>query len=148
MNNGPAHSVQHLEALILTVILSAEGVSVTLFGTRTYYTNWLRQKSREISAQKDYESSIECSDKQASVSQEVKKVVTITKPFSKTGRTCYASGVRGEPLVPFIVTQCSTKSTDTPYVDLEMYIGESSAKALQLSITVDKRRIIYVNEIF
>ncbi|GFV68657.1 hypothetical protein TNCV_4883561 [Trichonephila clavipes] len=68
-------------------------------------------------------SSIECSDKQAFVSQEVKKRVTATKPFSRTVRMCYASGVKGKSTVPFIETQCPGCLSDPPYVNVDMYRG-------------------------
>ncbi|GFU72268.1 hypothetical protein TNCV_2313491 [Trichonephila clavipes] len=65
-------------------------------------------------------SSIVSLDKQASVNHEVCIRIMTTKPFSQTIRMCYAPGVKGEPPMPFIETQCTGKSTNSLYVKLDM----------------------------
>ncbi|GFU69109.1 hypothetical protein TNCV_2798591 [Trichonephila clavipes] len=98
-----------------------------LFAERCFCDTPWHQLSIQIgfvkgATQNDYVSPIERSDKQASVSQEVNRVTT-TKPFSQTVRIFYASGVKGEPPVPLLGTQCPWQSTNLPYVNLTYIEG-------------------------
>ncbi|GFV53473.1 hypothetical protein TNCV_3446071 [Trichonephila clavipes] len=77
-----------------------KAASVTLLGTKISYSDWLRQGG----AEKDYVSSIMCSDTQASVRHEINKRGITSKPFSQTVHMFYASSGKGEPPVPFIDT--------------------------------------------